>query len=986
MTQNAPDDFDAAPVLRRATGFDPKWFRARYGARAALPKGDDQALEAAFFDGLEQQGWSPNPLIDFRARPPAARDRTSLADAARTVLTGSARPHWLFDRDFYLTNNADVAAAVEAGSLAAYRHFLANGAAEGRRPHPLYCPPTAAALAEDGENPFEAFVSRGDLAGETASPLFDPNYYATVNPDAAVAVREGRFSSLFHHFCSVGIAEDRPFSPHFDRQFYTDENPDSKKAVKAGEAPSVDWHYLYVGRTKWRAPNPYFDMDYYCKENQWIGEDMARLGVSDPFEHYLAVGQAMGLKPARPLYTRSTSLKDGKAWFERAAKLDLQRALDGVERFDFPVSDAPALSIIVPVCGEAHFTYAFLKQAHAAAHYCKSAEDLEIEVIVVDNGSADETLRLDEVVSGVRIERFDKPLGFPKAVNAGANIARGDVLLIANNDVRFPPQSVAAGFKKLKGSPDIGFLGGLIVLPNGEVQEAGSLVFRDGSAAGFGRGMNPLHGVFRWERTVDYCSACFAFALKDAFDGLGGFDEAFSPGYYEETAFCMRLSELGLRAAFAPEVLVEHFEYGSYSSGKPPATSLALMGRNRATFAAQAGATLNGKPAAGPTSKRVAASGPSPYKGRILMIEDQAPDPALGAGFARSADIVRYAAELGWQTDVYALYAAPWRFAGRRPEPRIADGVDLVAGWHSKLTAPEYVEANIDAYDAVWICRTHNMQRFGARIRNAAAKARIPVVGDTEALAFLRSMDEPPASVTPDIVQRLRDEIGGATDADVWLAVNALEAEILQAAGCGPAEIVGHATEPRALWTPDDKNRLLFVGALHDAVSPNFESLDWFLKTAWPRIRKQRPAATFDIVGYAAAGVAEKLADHEGVSVRGAVDDLDAHFARADIFVAPTRIAAGAPHKVHTAMAAGAPVVMTPILFNQIRDAETDAAEFAVADRAAGHAFADLCLDLLGSKTKREAVSAAQTALHARTAAPAVFREALGRVLERLKA
>ena len=300
MTQNAPEDFNASPALRRATGFDPAWFRARYGALIPNAPDDPQALEKLYFEGLARHGWSPNPFVDFRGAAPAVPDRSGLADAARAQLTGSDRPHWLFDRAFYLEKNGDVAEAVARSDLTPYRHFIANGAAEGRRSHPLYCPTTVRELAGDAANPLEAFLTEHETAGASSSPLFDPAYYATMNPDAAIAVREGRYSSLLAHFCTVGIEEDRPFSPYFDYAFYTKENPEAKKAVKAGEAPSVVWHYLYVGKAAWRAPNPYFDTDYYCRENQWVGEDMARLSISDPFEHYLAVGQKMRLRPARP--------------------------------------------------------------------------------------------------------------------------------------------------------------------------------------------------------------------------------------------------------------------------------------------------------------------------------------------------------------------------------------------------------------------------------------------------------------------------------------------------------------------------------------------------------------------------------------------------------------------------------------------------------------------------------------------------------------
>lgn len=111
----------------------------------------------------------------------------------------SAASPALFNADWYLSRNPDVAAAVEAGLIAAYDHFLQFGAAEGRSP----------------------------------SSWFDPGFYLSQNPDVAAAVDAGLMTAA-EHFLQYGQAEVRRINPFIDLAAYLDANADLAAAHADG--------------------------------------------------------------------------------------------------------------------------------------------------------------------------------------------------------------------------------------------------------------------------------------------------------------------------------------------------------------------------------------------------------------------------------------------------------------------------------------------------------------------------------------------------------------------------------------------------------------------------------------------------------------------------------------------------------------------------------------------------------------------------------
>ena len=102
----------------------------------------------------------------------------------------------------------------------------------------------------------------------------------------------------------------------------------------------------------------------------------------------------------------------------------------------------------------------------------------------------------------------------------------------------------------------------------------------------------------------------------------------------------------------------------------------------------------------------------------------------------------------------------------------------------------------------------------------------------------------------------------------------------------------------------------LFVGSVHEPMSPNADSLQWFIGQAWPLIEASVEGARFDVAGENHAREIGALANGS-VRMLGPVADLTPVYDSHRIFVAPTRFAAGLPHKVHEAAAHGLPVVAT---------------------------------------------------------------------------
>ena len=202
-----------------------------------------------------------------------------------------------------------------------------------------------------------------------------------------------------------------------------------------------------------------------------------------------------------------------------------------------------------------------------------------VRICILDQGSTDgsrERLaawgdRVDAVLS-------DENLGFIGGNNAMIDRYPGWDVLLLNNDTRVIDDGwLDTLVEAASSAEDIGLVGAKLVYPDGRLQEAGSQLFRNGSARAYGKFDDPNDPAYCERREVDFCSAACLYVKRRVFDACGGFEECFKPCYYEDVDLALKARAAGFRTIFEPRAVVVHKEYGT--SGQSSAT--ALMVRNQ---------------------------------------------------------------------------------------------------------------------------------------------------------------------------------------------------------------------------------------------------------------------------------------------------------------------------------------------------------------------------------------------------------------------
>ncbi len=582
-----------------------------------------------------------------------------------------------------------------------------------------------------------------------------------------------------------------------------------------------------------------------------------------------------------------------------------------------PEGTLPRVSVIVVLYNQAGLTLDCLK----ALSLCRESA---LQTIVVDNASTDETPELMARVSGVRYVRNAGNLHFLEAVNQAAAIATGEFLLLLNNDAVLDANALTRAVRRLESSARIGAVGGKVLLYDGSLQEAGCIVWSDGSCLGYGRGMDPEDGPYQFVRNVDYVSGAFLLTRRSLFEEFGRFDSRFAPAYYEETDYCVRLQEAGFDVVYDPSVQIRHVEFGSSAIGQD---ALELQTRNKSRFvdkhrsflARQAPPRL--ADALGARQRRPAGSR------RILILDDRVPHLHLGSGNPRANLIVRLLAEQGHEVTFYPMstphddWHAVYRSLPDTVEVMLDRGVACLA---------DFLASRRDHYDVLLVSRPHNLET----LRNVlAANPQLfasgqwqmpPLIYDAEAVVSLRQRIEAELAGRPlaesVAAAALASELSLAEDARLVLAVSDAEAEHFRGSGKAEVVVLGHGLAQRPTATAfADRSGFLFVGAMHSDESPNADSMRWFVRQVWPLIRAQLgEGVELDIVGPCHADSIRALGGGD-VHVHGAVASLDDFFERARVFVVPTRFAAGIALKAQEAASRGVPMVVTPVIAEQLR-------------------------------------------------------------------
>ncbi len=439
--------------------------------------------------------------------------------------------------------------------------------------------------------------------------------------------------------------------------------------------------------------------------------------------------------------TLREQIQVAQAKWDAKGERHLNQLLAGPQTLAIANHEQPVISIILITRNKAHLT--LLTVESILEHVF-----IPFELIVVDNGSDDRTLSLLDRLQGAHVLRNAVNAGFGPACMQAAGVARGKYLCFFNNDALLTPGAIEAALRNFDDDM-VGAVGGKILLSNGAVQEAGSIIWSDGSALGYGRGDDPSLPQFNFRRPVDYCSGVFLITPASVFREFGGFREEFAPAYYEDTDYCMTLWQHGLRVLYEPLATIPHYESAS-SGGNDQAT--AMMAAHQEKFSSKWKDALPRHYA--PVAANICAARISVYSPslRIVYIDDRIPERSLGAGFPRSNDIVTALAGMGNHL-VCCSSTFPVSASDNAVLPR---DVEVFDGYRYRQ---KLVDEYMACADVVWVSRPHNLKLLLRDYPKVLSGRRFYLVYDAEAIFAPRA--------------RAREELLGTTadSQNCWIPV-----------------------------------------------------------------------------------------------------------------------------------------------------------------------------------------------------------------------
>lgn len=609
-----------------------------------------------------------------------------------------------------------------------------------------------------------------------------------------------------------------------------------------------------------------------------------------------------------------------------------RRSRTAVAPLRVPSADQPLVSVVVPVHGKWEYTRRCLESLAA------TRGEVPFEVVVVDDASPDDSLQHLRAVEGLRVVAHATNTGYVGACNSGIAASRGDLVVLLNNDTRVDPDWLAP-LVRVMDDPSVGLVGSRLVYPDGRLQEAGGIIFSDGSGWNYGKLCEPEDPAFTYRRDVDYVSGASIMVRRSVLEQLGGLDQRFAPAYYDDADLAFGVRSIGLRTVYEPTSVVVHDEGISHGTDETSGIK-AYQVVNKAKFEEKWAAELALQlPPDAAVVQRAARRRTGP-EGIVVVIDHYVPRADEDAGSVRMLTLLRALREQG-----HAVLFVPDNRHRSEPYTRTLQdlGVEVLYGHKNLGTVLLELRTDIRA-----VIASRVTVATGYLVQLRALLPEVPLVFDTVDLHFLR--EERAAALqgldeVPPMASALRAlELAMVQAADTTLVVSTFEQQLLQdidpTADVRVLPTVHERREHAGVTGPSGREGLLFVGSF--AHPPNADGLRWFTSEVLPLVQERRPGVRVDVIGRDPLPELVESAP-AGVTYHGWVEDLDPFYARARAVIAPLRFGAGVKGKIGEAMTHGVPVVMTPVGAEGMGIADGETA--LVAGDA--HGFADAVVRLL---------------------------------------
>ena len=916
--------------------FDPGWYREHYGRRLQqeinergeadpeILELNDLWLEQHWSNTGAAEGFSPNRFFDegwylrenIDVRNGVKRDGIFDAGFLHYCESGfrGRTPHWLFSEDNYFRENPDLSphALISQGYCNGYDHYLRVGDLEKRISHIFFDPAVFQAecfksniVFDFTRSAFGQFLEDEQRSSLRCSWYFDPQWYLEKYPEVRKSIETGQFSGPLHHYLTNTSPGDFDPNPWFSEAHYRATSADVAAIVANGGFRNGYAHFVAFGAKELRSPHPDLDLAAFSRKPETT-RALLEGKAADAFALWLS-GQI----------STETALETETATPGQYRALDFMRAdslLPGAVRapMDFRCLHSPKTSIIICVKNAFHALMASLGALQSNTHS-------DLQVIVIDTGSTDQTRNLERFARGLVILRPQHRMKHSQLLALALKEAFSKNILLMEAGVQPFPGAISAARLALQDT-DISVLGGQILNLDGSVAEAGAILWRNGNLTRYGQGMKAGAPEIAFRRDVSTFTSGMLFCDASRLAECAPNADKFRTSDARYAALCLMMAGNEGRIVYDPSVLAR--------SPVQSASDEFKKSEDRAVIRQMFAGSLSRQPLTNtPLMKARDASG----RPTVLILCEDIPRLERGGQAQRALSLITALDSDGYQVTVFPLNGGDG--------DRILNALDFPPTVeimsHSNLgTLGSFLEDRPSCFSSVWILGTRTLQRSSPLLEQyAACLPERGIILDTNQLHSLEEHHRRLVGCNNDEVKLLADTAGELSAA--WIcqsivASNDEEADVLRRLGYTHVHVLGHSLPEATIEIPDFDRRkgLLFAFPVLNSGDAVHDGLDWFMQNVMRKLdRLLPPDATMLIAGY--RGERVDFTPYGRFRRIEALEDpshlKDAYRDRR-VLIAPTRVTGGKPYEVLAAASAGLPGVLGNNIFQQLNWAEGESA------------------------------------------------------------
>jgi len=566
------------------------------------------------------------------------------------------------------------------------------------------------------------------------------------------------------------------------------------------------------------------------------------------------------------------------------------------------------------------------------------------EIILVDNGCFDETKTVIDKFLGNGTSVPHKYLslcnnpGYAAGNNGGVKLASPtskQILLLNDDIVLLEPDFIQNMMQIAKAKENSGAVGCKLLNADGsELIEAGSIVWEDASATGFGRGRKDVNAPeFSYPKPVDYISGACLLVDKKIFEEYGGFDGAHFPNYYEDTDLQLHIQhDLGREVWLQPKSVALHDEHGSFGTTE----SEKLMQVAAKKFALKWEHALKGNHVKNPFRlkqrerdnalfRAADLRARNPEKANILYIDDKSPNKSRGSGYGRSFDNLSMIADLGHRVTLVTLL--PRDSENWCDDACVEEITRLGIEYVTTSKWDELVQSRIGYYDIVIVSRPSTFKTTYEKWQDFYRQSSFSLIYDSEALWFRRDellneiMQEKNIQfpgydheAKPELMKVIREtdrrsELALIEMVDIVVTVSEGEKKLIKqlSPSTKNIKIIGHVMDSEKMTVRkfSDRNGILFLASFDKKMYYNGDAIWYFLKHIYPMVVKESSSFRPVPLTIAGRGIPHELRQFvkknkdtaKHVTFLESPPTIDHLFEENRVFIAPHLYGAGIQYK-----------------------------------------------------------------------------------------